>query len=118
MGQPLAVPITGPGPEIAAGHLRERDVETGVPLPFGGAGLAVQIGLLNNGGAEACRAGHRAVAALDAAVGHLDPAWVVQLQLEPLAYPGHRQRLAHLSPDRLDVVDGSAGLRVRGAAGR
>ena len=54
---------------------------------------------------------------------------MVQLQLQAFADAGHRQRLAHLSPDRLHVVDRGAGLGMsrpsggelghdRGAVGR
>ncbi len=118
MGQPLAVSIARPGSEIAAGHLRKTDVEAGVPLPLGRAGLAVQVRFLDNRRAEAGRAGHGAVAALDTAVGDLGPARVVELQLESLAHADHRQRFAHPGPDRLDAVHRRTGLGVGGAPRR
>ena len=94
MGEPLAVAIPVARAEAPGGDLGEPRAEAAVPGPAHHRRRPGQVGRLCRGGAEAGRAGERAVPAQDAALGDLEPARRVELGEEPVVEAVGRDRVA------------------------
>ena len=112
MGQPLAIAVLGPRPEVAAGDLGEPEGEAAVPGPLGDRLDAVEVRDLGDAGAEAGRADERAVGAGEAALGDLGPARALRGGDEPVRQPGGRDRVADLRPGGRNGGAGRGLLRL------
>ena len=106
MRKPLPVARPDIGPHVAPGGVGVLEVEARIPEADSLAALAVQVGNIFDRVAEAGRADHRAVGARQAAVGHVVPAWVLEVVVEQLGQVG-----------RVEPARGS-GPRCRGPRGR
>src|SRR4029453_5827889 len=84
VGQPLAVAGSRRLPDRAAVDVRVVDREARVPDP-GTCNGSIQVVRVLDGGAEARRARHRAVAAREAAVGDLVPARMLEVVAQEVA---------------------------------
>ena len=94
VGQPLAVAVLRPRPEVAPGDLGKVAREAGIPAPLGDRLDAVQVRDLAHARAEAGRADQRAVGAGEAALGDLRPVRVVEAGHQPSGQALDRDRVA------------------------
>src|SRR5919202_5134321 len=118
VGHPLAVAGTAAGADAAAVDVGVLEVEAGVPAPGALGLLAREVGDVVDAVAEARGADQRAVAAGQAAVGHLLPAGVLEVAQQELADIAGLHRAAHLRGGALDHPRGLEFILARGIYGR
>ena len=82
--------------------VREVGGEAGVPALPSLGGRALQVGGVLHGGAEAGRAGHRAVPARHAPLGQIVPVGAVPVRLEQVLDGGHVKLASHVAAGVLD----------------
>ena len=113
MRHPLPVARAASLAHAAAVDVGEIHGEAGIPLAHPLGGGAGEIAVILDGGAEAGRAHHGAVAAGQATLGHLVPARVVQIAFEQLLDAVGLQAAAHLACGARDDGVGGRDVRLR-----